>query len=149
MKGFDWLHENPHLLSWKCTPEHIDHYGHVNNVAYIAQIERVAWSHSHALGLNIETFRSLDRAMVVQSHNVRYKLPCFLKDTVSCATWITQINKKLTLKRKFQYICESRNKTVFEADTTFVCVALSSGRPVRMPICLYDIYNSACIGVET
>lgn len=127
-------------------PEHIDHYGHVNNVAYIAQIEQLAWSHSMALGIYVENLRSVDRAMVVQSHNVRYLLPCHVNNDVLCATWITQIKKRLTLKRKFQYICEGRDKVVFEAETTFVCVALSSGKPARMPIWLYDIYNSACIG---
>jgi acyl-CoA thioester hydrolase len=130
-------------------PEHIDHYGHVNNVAYIAQIEQVAWSHSNALGISIDNFRSLDRAMVVQSHNVRYILPCHLNNKVLCATWVTQIKKRLTLKRKFQYICETREKIVFEAETTFVSVALTSGRPARMPLELYDLYNSACIGEET
>jgi acyl-CoA thioester hydrolase len=143
-----WQLPSPHIVNWQIDASHIDHYGHVNNVAYISQLENVAWHHSNALGLTIEHYKSLDRAMVIQSHNVRYLLPCHEQDDILCATWITKCNKKLTLPRKFQYICSIRKKTVFEAETVFVCIALSSGRPTRMPKLFEDTYGAACVGVE-
>ena len=148
MNSLNWQFPSPFTQLWQPQKEHIDHYGHVNNVAYIGQLEQIAWAHSNSLGLTIEDYRSLDRAMVVQSHNIRYKLPCYLENSIQCATWITQCNKKLTLQRKFQYICIKRKQTVFEADTLFVCVTLSSGRPARMPELFHTTYGNACIGVH-
>jgi acyl-CoA thioester hydrolase len=86
--------------------------------------------------------------MVIRSHHVRYLLPCFENSEVMCATWITRCDKKLTLERKFQYICPIRKKAVFEAETVFVCIVLSSGRPSRMPTLFEETYGAACVGVE-
>lgn len=144
----NWDMNSPFVCEWRITNQHIDHYGHVNNVAYISQLERVAWLHSNHIGLTIEEYKLLDRAMVIQSHTIKYKLPCFENDLLFCGTWITECNKKLTLKRKFQYICSQRKKTVFEAETVFVCITLSSGLPTRMPKRFADLYGAACVGVE-
>ncbi|MBO1255129.1 acyl-CoA thioesterase [Alteromonas sp. 5E99-2] len=146
MTSFPWRYDNPFILEWQIQEEHIDHYGHANNVAYIAQLEKTAWAHSNNLGLTIEQYKALDRAMVVKSHNVDYLLPCNLNETLLCATWVVQCSKKIKLKRKFQYLCTQRKKIVFEAETLFVCIALSSGRPTRMPTIFEDVYGGACIG---
>ena len=43
----------------------IDAYDHVNNSVYMTWFDRVAWAHSAALGLPIETCLQLDRGMAV------------------------------------------------------------------------------------
>ena len=144
----DWQLPDPHIEIWQITDSHIDHYGHANNVAYIAQQELVAWAHSNALGLSMDDYHALDRAMVVQSHQVKYIQPCNLNDQVHCATWITECKNKLTLTRNFQYICSRRKTTVYEAQTVFVCIKLSSGKPIRMPPRFWDVYSRAHVGVK-
>lgn len=140
-----WLFKNPFVQEWTIDETHIDHYQHVNNVAYLAQAEHLAWTHSNRLGLQFSDYQTLNRGMVIKRHELNYHLPTHLGDSLQCATWITACDKKLTLKRKFQFICPKKRKTVFDAETTFVCVSLDTGAPKRMPPRFQEIYGSACI----
>lgn len=143
-----WKFPQPHITEWHIGAEHIDHYGHANNVAYLAQQEKTAWSHSNAIGLTVNDFKTKDRAMVVTEHHVKYLQPCSEHDTVLCGTWITNIYKKLMLTRNFQFICSRRGTTVFESASVFVCAALSTGRPMRIPTAFLQCYRNANIGAE-
>lgn len=138
-----WLLERPHIVPWLITPEHIDHYNHVNNVAYVAQLERVAWSHSNHLGLTIEDYQSLDRGMAISRHEIDYHAAALLDETVYCATWIVHCDSRLKLSRQFQFIRGSDKLTLLTAKTDFVCIALSSGKPKRMPKDFSDVYGQA------
>ena len=141
-----WKHSTPYVERWTIDETHIDHYQHVNNVAYLTRLEQLAWAHSHSLGLNFENYREADRGMVIRKHELNYLLPSHLGDELYCATWITECDNVVTLKREFQFICPRRNKPVFEAETQFICVSISTGAPKRMPPLFRDIYGSACIG---
>ena len=141
----NWMYDAPFIQHWHIDKIHIDHYKHVNNVAYLSQLEKLAWAHSNALGLQFADYQSLNRGMVIKRHELNYHLPAHLGDTLECATWIVQCDKRLTLTRQFQFICPVRNKTVFDALTTFVCVSLDAGVPKRMPAQFIDAYHTACI----
>ena len=140
-----WRYANPFIQKWQIETAHLDHYEHVNNVAYLSQAEALAWKHSNALGLCFNDYKELNRGMVIKRHELDYHLPTHKGDTLLCATWIVGYDNKLTLQRQFQFICERRQKTVFEALTTFVCVALDSGQPKRMPERFKAVYGGACI----
>lgn len=143
-----WMHDAPFIEQWHIDETHIDHYQHVNNVAYLTQLEKLAWAHSNALGLHFSDYQSLNRGMVIKRHELNYHLPTDLGDSLYCATWIVHCDSKLTLKRQFQFICPKRMKTVFDAVTTFVCVSLDTGAPKRMPAQFTEAYGKACIHVE-
>jgi len=140
-----WMFESPFIKTWRIDHTHIDHYKHVNNVAYLAQAEKLAWSHSNALGLHFADYQDLNRGMVIKRHELNYHLPSHLDDELKCATWIVDCDDRLTLKRQFQFICPERKKTVFDALTTFVCVSLDTGMPKRMPELFKRAYGDACI----
>ncbi|WP_083575046.1 thioesterase family protein [Alteromonas sp. V450] len=145
--ALNWMLDSPYVQQWHIDKTHIDHYQHVNNVAYLSQLESLAWAHSNALGLQFADYQSLNRGMVIKRHELNYHLPTHLGDTLECATWIVHCDSKLTLKRQFQFICPKRNKTVFDAITTFVCVSLDTGAPKRMPKQFVDIYGKACVAL--
>ena len=140
----NWMLDAPYVQQWHIDETHIDHYQHVNNVAYLSQLESLAWAHSNALGLQFADYQSLNRGMVIKRHELNYHVPTHLGDALECATWIVHCDSKLTLKRQFQFICPKRNKTVFDAITTFVCVSLDTGAPKRMPKQFVDVYGKAC-----
>ncbi|MDO6568713.1 thioesterase family protein [Alteromonas sp. 1_MG-2023] len=140
-----WRYQSPFTGPWQIKASHLDHYNHVNNVAYLAQAEALAWAHTNSLGLQFEDYKTLNRAMVIKRHELDYLLPSHEGDNLQCATWIVGCDNKLTLKRHFQFICERRQKTVFEALTTFVCVSLDTGQPKRLPEQFKTIYGDACI----
>ncbi|MDM7860314.1 acyl-CoA thioesterase [Alteromonas sp. ASW11-36] len=145
MTELNWHLPTPFIQLWTIERDVIDHYGHVNNVAYISQIERLAWAHSNTLGLTIEQYKALDRGMAIKRHEVDYLQACHEGQTIACATWIIHCDKRLNLTRQFQFICTQRQKTVFQARTEFVCIALSSGLPKRMPEVFSKTYGDALL----
>jgi acyl-CoA thioester hydrolase len=140
-----WLLPSPHIIEWHINQEHIDHYHHVNNVEYVKQLEVTAWHHSNALGLTIEQYQSLDRGMAISRHEIDYLASAVEGDTVFCATWLVDCDRRLKLARQFQFIRASDGATLLKARTEFVCIALSSGKPKRMPAIFSDTYGNAMV----
>ncbi|MFT4993780.1 MAG: acyl-CoA thioester hydrolase [Paraglaciecola sp.] len=145
--NLQWLHPSPFISQWQIAQEHIDHYRHVNNVAYVSQLEKTAWAHSNALNLRIEQYQDLDRGMAITRHEIDYLAAAVLGDSLLCATWIVQCDNKLKLARKFQFIRQSDGLTMLKARTEFVCIALSSGKPKRMPDIFATVYGQAKISL--
>lgn len=114
-------------------------------MAYLTQLEQLAWGHSQSLGLHFNDYVALDCAMVITQHTLNYHYASHLHDTLACATWITACDKKFRLSRQFQFINVKSQKTVFSASTEFVCVSLKSGLPKRMPPQFMDIYGTASL----
>ncbi len=133
------------MSTWQINDTHIDHYRHTNNVAYLTQLEQLAWKHSQSLGLSFGDYEKFDRAMVITQHQLNYHLASHLHDQLACATWIVACDNKYRLSRQFQFININTNKTVFSALTHFVCVSLTSGLPRRMPAQFLAIYGKAVI----
>ena len=55
-----WDHPRPHTLRTRVEAGDIDGLNHTNNAVYVKWCEQVAWSHSVALGLDLETYRTLE-----------------------------------------------------------------------------------------
>ncbi|MEP7702584.1 acyl-CoA thioesterase [Paraglaciecola sp. 25GB23A] len=140
-----WQYANPFINEWRISPEHIDHYGHANNVAYVSQLEQTSWAHSNALGLTIEQYKQLDRGMAISRHEINYLAAAYLHDDIACATWIVECDNRLKLTRAFQFIRRADGLCLLTARTEFVCIALSSGRPKRMPPEFTQPYGQAQI----
>ncbi|WJG08307.1 acyl-CoA thioesterase [Aliiglaciecola sp. LCG003] len=143
--SLDWMLPEPHIIEWKIEEAQIDHYNHVNNVAYVSQLEKVAWSHSNQLGLSIQQYQQLDRGMAISKHLIEYHAAALLNEQVLCATWIVECDKRLKLARRFQFIRQADQVTLLTARTDFVCIALSSGKPKRMPESFVEVYSKACV----
>jgi acyl-CoA thioester hydrolase len=144
-----WHLPNPFLNTWQVSLEQIDHYQHANNVAYVSQLEAASWAHSNYLGLTIEQYRALDRGMAISRHEINYLAAAHVNDIIDCATWIVQCDNKLKLARQFQFIRRGDQQTLLTARTEFVCIALSSGKPKRMPKEFADIYGPATLSSVT
>ncbi|WP_110667026.1 acyl-CoA thioesterase [Salinicola halophilus] len=138
-----WDHPEPFVLDLLVEASAIDHYGHVNNAEYLRWIERASWAHSQALGLGLDDYRALDRAMVVHRHELDYLAPAFENDRLALATWIVACDGRLTLERRFQLLNVDTGRTLLRAQTRFACIELSSGRPKRMPARFVEAYTGA------
>ena len=144
-----WQLPNPFLNLWQVTPDQIDHYQHANNVTYVSQLEATSWAHSNHLGLTIEQYQALDRGMAISRHEINYLAAAHVNDLIDCATWIVQYDNKLKLTRLFQFIRQGDRKTLLTARTEFVCIALSTGRPKRMPKEFVNVYGLAAVSEST
>jgi len=138
-----WDLATPFVIDLNVAAEDIDGLGHANNAVYVTWLERSAWRHSQYLGLDLTEYRRLDRAMAVVRHEIDYLASAYEGDDLQLATWIVDWDKRLKMTRRFQLKRPSDNLTLLRAQTTFVCIELSSGRPRRMPTEFIDGYGAA------
>jgi acyl-CoA thioester hydrolase len=128
-----WDHSGPFTLQTKVNPEDIDGLNHTNNTVYVKWCEQVAWAHSVSLGLDLDAYRTLDRAMAITHAEYSYLCASHLGQEILLATWIVEWDKKLSLKRHFQVVRVEDGVTLLRGRVQFVCIELSTGRPRRMP----------------
>jgi acyl-CoA thioester hydrolase len=141
-----WDDPDPHILRTCVEANDIDGLNHTNNAVYVDWCQRVAWSHSVALGLDLERYRALDRAMAITYSEFRYLQASHEGDEVAIATWIVEWDRKLTMARRFQVIRVSDGVTLLRAAMRFACIELSSGRPRRLPPEFIAGYGPAVLG---
>lgn len=130
----------PHLVEFAVHDSEIDAYRHVNNAVYITWCDRAAWSHSAALGLPLSRCLQLDRGMAVLRTTIIYLRPALLHEVVQAATWLLPSDRRLSLRRRFQIVRVRDAATLARAEIEYVCIELSSGRPVRWPAEFRDRY---------
>jgi acyl-CoA thioester hydrolase len=123
----------PHVIELHVQPEDIDAYDHVNNAVYLTWFDRVAWSHSAALGIPLEQCLVLRRGMAALRTEIDYVLAAVKGDVVQVATWIARSDMRLRCERRFQVRRIADGRTLARAMTEYVCINLDSGRAARMP----------------
>lgn len=142
-----WRWPAPFVIDIEVLPAHIDGLGHVNNVVYVGWLEDCAWRHSQSLGLGLDEYRRLDRAMAVLRHEIDYLASARLGERLQMGTWVVESHRGLKMTRRFQLLRPADGVTLLSAQTTFACIELSSGRPRRMPEAFMDRYGRALIDV--
>lgn len=134
IEHLDWDYGTPtYFNEIEVVSEHIDIMGHTNNVVYVSWLEAAAWGHSQALGLDWNKYSELNRAMVARRHEVDYLAATFAGDQLVMGTWIMENDRKLSLVRRYQLIRLRDRVTVLRGYTKWVCVAVDSGKPKKMP----------------
>ena len=148
MSGLDqlWDFPDPHVLHTSVEPGDIDGLYHTNNAVYVDWCQKVAWAHSVALGLDLERYRELDRAMAITRSEFEYLQASREGDEVALGTWIVEWDGKLTMVRRFQVIRTGDGITLLRARMHFACIELSSGRPRRLPEEFINGYGPAVLG---
>ncbi|WP_213876646.1 thioesterase family protein [Pseudomonas sp. dw_358] len=139
----NWDRTTPFIIDLQVGPDDIDGLGHANNAVYVSWLERCAWRHSQRLGLDLVEYRRLDRAMAVVRHEIDYLAAAYEADELQLGTWIVDWDQRLKMTRQFQLIRPADGTTLLRAQTTFVCIELSTGRPKRMPVEFVDGYGQA------
>jgi acyl-CoA thioester hydrolase len=131
----------PHVIELTVQPQDIDAYDHVNNAVYLRWFDRVAWSHSAALGVPQEQCLTLRRGMAALRTEIDYLLAAVNGDVVHVATWIARSDTRLRCERRFQVVRITDGRTLARAMTEYVCINLDSGRAARMP----DVFRRAYV----
>jgi acyl-CoA thioester hydrolase len=135
-----WDLPHPYVLAVTALPADIDAYRHVNNAVYIAWLDRAAWAHSTALGLPVQRCLQLDRGMAVVRTVASYLRPALEGDRIDVATWIVPSEGRARVRRRFQLHRHRAGETILRAEVDYVCIELSSGRPIRWPPEFRDVY---------
>jgi acyl-CoA thioester hydrolase len=141
----DWDHPNPFTLPRVPQAADIDGLNHTNNAVYVRWCEQAGWAHSEALGLSLDDYRRLDRAMAIRRGEYDYLLPTFAGEALVLGTWLVAGDGKLAMARRFQLVRERDGATVLRGRWDLVCIELSSGRPRRMPQAFLDAYMTVVV----
>lgn len=143
-----WDYPDPHILRTEVEVDDMDGLNHTNNAVYVDWCQRVAWSHSVALGLDLEIYRALDRAMAITYSEFHYLQASRAGDAVAVGTWIVDWDRKLTMARRFQVIRVDDGVTLLRASMRFACIEISSGRPRRLPPEFIQGYGPAVLAEQ-
>lgn len=140
-----WDYPQPHTLEIQVKADNIDGLLHTNNTVYIGWCEQVAWNHSASLGLDLEHYQALNRAMAITHCEYDYLQASREGDRLIAGTWIVEWDKRLSMRRRFQIIRLDDGATLLRGDVQFVCIALDTGRPKRLPPEFISGYGAAVL----
>jgi len=143
-----WDHPAPFTREYEVKTADIDGLQHTNNTVYVKWCEQAAWAHSVALGLNLDRYRQLDRAMAIRRSEYDYLQASQAGDKVIAGTWITGWDRRLTMLRRFQIVRPADGVTLLRGSMHFVCIQISTGRPRRMPAAFIEGYGPAVLELE-
>ena len=145
IEAIDWDFENPFTLAMRVGEGDIDGLEHTNNAVYVRWCEQVAWAHSESLGLDLDCYRRLDRAMAITRSEFDYLQASRLGDPICAGTWIVSWDGRLTMERRFQIVRSSDGVTLLRGAMRFACIELSSGKPRRLPAEFIEGYGPAVL----
>lgn len=109
----------------------VDVNGHVNNVAYVQWMQDLAVAH-YAAVIPPEVDEAAGRTWVARRHEVRYRAPAFLGQTVLAYTWILDF-QRLHSRRAYAFLEQSSGRELVRGETDWVYVDRETGRPQRIP----------------
>jgi len=109
----------------------VDANGHANNVAYIQWMQDAAILHAQATGCT-PIAASLGATWVVRTHHVEYLRAAFAGDTIRVLTWVSNFRKVQSL-RKYKLMRVGDSTVVAQAETDWVFVDATTGRPRTIP----------------
>lgn len=105
---------------------------HVDNQHYLRWMMEVAFEHVEQLGWPVEKFVSLGSGFVVKSHFIEYLAPAFESDKLIKLTWISGLSDK-RVTRQYQFYKLPGFQPLLRAETKWVYVDMSTGRPLDLP----------------
>ena len=110
----------------------IDEMNHVGNIHYLRWTNRAGVAHSSYVGWTPEAYHDLGFGFIVRSHNIKYRIPAQLGDSILIETWIASMEKVSSL-RAYRIIRESDGQLLARAETNWVFVDLQTLILTRIP----------------
>lgn len=148
MQNDEWDYAKPFLRRTQVDASDVDALQHTNNTVYVRWCEECAWEHSADLGMDVDAYHRLDRAMAVVEGRYQYLKASYLGQDIETATWITHWDKRLTMTRHFQVRRTEDGVTLLRAQVRFACIEISTGKPRRLPPEFLETYGPAILGIE-
>ena len=129
------------------SPQHLDVLGHVNNVQYIQWMQDIALAHTTTLGLGLDQYIAMNHAMVASEHHVKYRKPVLNGDELILRTWLGVLAPFSSIRHYLFYRPKDRS-IVFQGQTTWVCVEISTGKLKRLSPTFIQAYQPLAEGIN-
>jgi len=128
--------ETAFALAITAQPGDIDELGHVNNAVWVRWIQDMATAHWQAIAPQ----DAIDHYIwVVTRHEIDYRGNVGVGETVAGRTWISDPPKGARFWRNVSFT-GSDGKIKVAAKTNWAIIERSSGRPVRVPADLAELF---------
>ena len=111
-------------------PADIDELGHVSNLVYVRWVLETAMAHSIAVGWGHAEYLASGTVWVVRRHEIDYVMPVTEGQELVSETWV-DVWKGASCIRRTELLRGS--VVVARAATTWAFMAISSGKPQRIP----------------
>jgi acyl-CoA thioester hydrolase len=108
----------------------IDVFGHASNISVVRWVQETALAHSNAVGLDLETYRSLGVMFVIVRHEIDYLRSAFAGDVLKARTWVPVVQTAKCF-RHTEFVRQSDDTLLARGVTTWALVELASGRARR------------------
>jgi len=143
--------EMPFQHSIDVVDAEIDELGHASNIAYVRWIQDVALAHSVAVGLTVETYRSMGGVFFIRRHEIDYLRPALRGDHLEVRTWIDSVfAAKCVRGTEFAKRNADGSETIVARSlTTWGFVEIATGRPTRIPQAIRDAFGGGVPDVKT
>lgn len=103
---------------------------HVNNIVYVAWLDRVAELHADAAGFSRERLLEEGIMWFVGRHEIDYVAEVHAGETITLVTWVRDV-RRVKSWRDTVAVRERDGRIVCRASTLWVLVDLESRRPIR------------------
>ena len=105
---------------------------HVNNIVYVAWIDRIAELAGGIFGHDRARLVELDRMWFVARNEIDYLAEAFTGDRIVAATWIHDARRSSCRRETLLHRFED-DQPIARARTTWTWIDLKKRRPCRMP----------------
>ena len=113
-------------------PSDIDENNHANNQCYLRWMNEAAVAHSSANGWTSQRYIDFGASWFARKHTIEYLAPSFEGDQLAVRTGVSDWHH-IRSTRTYRFVRMSDDKVVAKAETLWVFVDLSTGRPTRLP----------------
>ena len=110
----------------------IDVHHHVNNQDFLRWMQEIAIEHSSAQGWPMERYLDSGSSWYVRSHFIEYLRPGLLGDKIKVVTWIADMAERRSSRRTV-FLRDFDHQILARAETQWIFVNLSKGRPIPIP----------------
>lgn len=115
----------------------LDDLQHVNNVRYLEWVQEISRAHWQQLTKPEWDGRFL---WVVRSHHITYHQPALLGQSLLLTTYVPEARGPIS-RRKVDMELENSGSRVAQCLTEWVLLDAASGRPVRIPAEILEVFD--------
>lgn len=115
----------------------IDQLGHVNNVVYLKWTQEIATKHWYATASKEQKATLL---WVVTRHEIDYKRPAYIEDTVITRTWVGKAERRF-FERYTDFRRKSDGKLLAKVKTLWTPVDYQTKRATAVGKDVYEMFS--------
>jgi acyl-CoA thioester hydrolase len=125
-----------------------DAYGHVNHANYLRYMQETALDASAAVGYDEARYQAMGTLWLIRETDIEYLRPLRYGDEAEVVTWVGDF-RRVRSRRFYELRDLATGELSARANTDWVYLARSSGRPAAVPQEMVDAFVPPGIGDES